>query len=345
MDKITITQPDDWHLHLRTGSILNTVVKHTARQFARAIVMPNLKQPVVSVAQALVYRQKILSCLPAESAFQPYMSLYLTANTPIDEVKKVAESDQVLAFKLYPAGATTNSDNGVADLETVYPVLAEMEKQGVPLQIHAEVTNAEIDIFDREKIFIDTKLSAISKQFPALRIVVEHLTTRESVEFVQAASENIAATITPQHLLFNRNSLLAGGIRPHFYCLPVLKREHHRQALIKAAISGNPKFFLGTDSAPHLTQLKENSCGCAGCFSAPAAMEFYTEVFEKNAALDRLEGFSSFFGADFYRLPRNTTKISLQKNTWTIPEQYGEPNELITPLLAGEQLRWQVVSA
>jgi len=342
MDRLTITQPDDWHLHVRTGDILKTVIAHTARQFGRAIIMPNLKPPVTTVAQALSYREEILGALPPEATFQPLMTLYLTANTSADEIKKVADAQHVHAFKLYPAGATTNSDAGVADVEAAYPLFEAMQKYGVPLLIHGEVTDAEHDIFDREKIFIDTKLSRITKQFPDLRVVVEHLTTQEAVQFVESASGNIAATITPQHLLFNRNAILAGGIRPHFYCLPILKREHHRQALLQAAVSGNPKFFLGTDSAPHPTALKENSCGCAGCYSAHAALELYAQAFEQACALDKLEGFASFYGADFYGLPRNTATVSLRKESWVVPDGYGDNDASITPLLAGEQLSWRL---
>ncbi|MGR8931859.1 MAG: dihydroorotase [Gammaproteobacteria bacterium] len=343
-EQLTIIRPDDWHLHVRTGSILQTVIAHTARQFARAIIMPNLKPPVTRTEQAMDYRSEILAALPAESTFNPMMTLYLTGNTGTDEVKKVAESEHIYAFKLYPAGATTNSDAGVADIEAVYPVFDAMQKHDVPLLIHGEVTAPEYDIFDREKAFIDTKLTQIARQFPELRIVAEHLTTIEAVQFVESASDKVAATITPQHLLYNRNAILAGGIRPHFYCLPILKREHHRQALVKAATSGNPKFFLGTDSAPHLTSLKENACGCAGCYSAHAAIELYTEAFEQANALDKLEGFASFYGADFYRLPRNTDTIALKKQSWLAPERYGDENCSITPLRAGEAIAWQMVS-
>jgi len=345
MDKLTIRQPDDWHLHVRTGSILKTVIGHTAKQFGRAIIMPNLKPPVTTVAQALLYRQEILAALPPDSTFQPLMTLYLTASTSVEEIKKVADAEHVYAFKLYPAGATTNSDAGVADIEAAYPLFAAMEQYGVPLLIHGEVTDAEYDIFDREKLFIDNKLSKLTRQFPALRIVVEHLTTQEAAQFVEAASENIAATITPQHLLYNRNAILAGGIRPHYYCLPILKREHHRQALIKAATSGNPKFFLGTDSAPHLTGLKENSCGCAGCYSAHAALELYAEAFEQVGALDKLEGFASFYGADFYGLPHNSASVTLEKQAWMVPEAYADTAGTITPLRAGESLSWRLVVA
>ncbi len=342
MDKLTICQPDDWHLHVRNGSILHTVIKHSARQFARAIIMPNLKPPVTTVAQALKYRQEILQALPRNSLFNPLMTLYLTDSTSTKEVMKVSECEHVYAFKLYPAGATTNSDAGVSKLEAVFPVVAEMEKNNIPLLIHAEVTDDHYDIFDREKIFLEQKLSRIIDRFPELRIVVEHTTTHEAVQFVEEASEKIAATITPQHLMFNRNALLAGGIRPHHYCLPVLKREHHRQALVKAAIGGNPKFFLGTDSAPHLTSLKENGCGCAGCYSAFTALEFYTEIFEKENALDKLEAFASFHGADFYQLPRNKGKITLKKENWVIPAHFIQQDINLTPLNAGEPLRWKL---
>jgi len=342
--RLTITRPDDWHLHVRTGSILKTVIAHSARQFARAIIMPNLKPPVTTVEQANAYRSEILAALPAGSTLNPLMTLYLTGNTSVEEVRKAAESEYVYAFKLYPAGATTNSDSGVANIEAAYPIFEAMEKHDVPLLIHGEVTAPEYDIFDREKIFLDTQLTQIAQCFPQLRIVVEHLTTQDAVQFVESSSDKVAATITPQHLLYNRNAILAGGIKPHFYCLPILKREHHRQALLEAATSGSPKFFLGTDSAPHLTSLKENACGCAGCYSAHAAMELYAEAFELADALDKLEGFASFYGADFYRLPRNNDTITLEKQPWTVPTQYGGHDGLITPLKAGEQMTWKVVA-
>lgn len=342
MKILTITRPDDWHLHLRNGAVLKTVLPHTARQFTRAIIMPNLKPPVTSVAQALAYREEILQAVPAGLKFTPLMTLYLTALTTANEIKKAAESDSIHAFKLYPAGATTNSDSGVADIKAVYPLLAAMEKQDIPLLIHGEVTDERCDIFDRERVFVDTSLTDIVDSFPSLRIVVEHVTTTEAVQFVQAAGKNIAATITPHHLLFNRNAILAGGIHPHYYCLPVLKREQHRLALISAATSGNPKFFLGTDSAPHLTSLKETACGCAGCYSAHAALELYADAFERAGSLDKLEGFASFYGADFYRLPRNTGTVTLEKTSWTVPAAYGKDNLLITPLKANEELSWKV---
>ena len=342
MKTLTITRPDDWHLHVRNGAVLKTVLTHTARQFARAIIMPNLKPPVSTVTQALTYREEILQAVPAGVDFTPLMTLYLTGSTTVTEIKKAAESDHVYAFKLYPAGATTNSDSGVTDIKAVYPLLAAMEKHGIPLLIHGEVTDECCDIFDRERVFVDTHLTGIANSFPGLRIVVEHVTTTEAVQFVQAASDNIAATITPQHLLFNRNAILAGGIRPHYYCLPIIKREQHRLALVAAATSGNPKFFLGTDSAPHLTSLKETACGCAGCYSAHAALELYAEAFERAGSLDKLEGFASFYGADFYRLPRNSGTVTLEKTSWTVPATYGEDNLTITPLKANEELCWKM---
>jgi dihydroorotase len=339
MKTLTITRPDDWHTHVRNGAILQTVLPHTAAQFARAIIMPNLKPPVTSVAQALAYREEILQAVPTGANFTPLMTLYLTAATTVEAINAAAECAHVYAFKLYPVGATTNSDAGVADVSTIYPLLAAMEKQDLPLLLHGEVTDETCDIFDRERVFIDRHLTAITRDFPNLRVVLEHVTTSEAVQFVEAAGANVAATITPQHLLFNRNAMLAGGIRPHYYCLPILKRETHRQALVKAATSGSAKFFLGTDSAPHITHTKENACGCAGCYSAFGALELYAEAFEQADALDKLEGFASFYGADFYRLPRNTDTVTLEKSTWTIPNAYGE----ITPLKAGEQLSWKLM--
>ncbi|MBS3965194.1 MAG: dihydroorotase [Methylomonas sp.] len=345
MDTLTITQPDDWHLHVRTGSMLRAVIGHTARQFARAIIMPNLKPPVVSVAQALAYRDEILAALPPGSDFQPLMTLYLTGNTSADEIRRVADSDHVHAIKLYPAGATTNSDAGVGDIRAVYPVFEAMARHDVPLLVHGEAPEPGHDIFDREKAFIDAHLSDIHRQFPELRIVFEHVTTQDAVAFVESAGDNVAATITPQHLLYNRNALLAGGVRPHFYCLPILKREHHRQALLKAATSGNRKFFLGTDSAPHSTLLKESACGCAGCFSAHAALELYAEAFEQMQALDKLEAFASFNGPDFYRLPRNIGRVTLVKQPWQVPASYPVKDSVtLTPLRAGETMAWQLLS-
>ncbi|MDD5460799.1 MAG: dihydroorotase [Methylococcales bacterium] len=342
MKTLTITRPDDWHAHVRNGAVLKTVLPHTVRQFARAIIMPNLKPPVTAVAQALAYRDEILQAIPEGGDFTPLMTLYLTDSTTPDEIKKAADSDAVHAFKLYPAGATTHSDSGVADIKAVYALFAAMEKHDIPLLIHGEVTDQDCDIFDREKLFIDKHLADIADNFPGLRIVAEHVTTTEAVQFVQAAGVNIAATITPQHLLFNRNAILAGGIRPHYYCLPIIKRESHRLALVEAATSGNPKFFLGTDSAPHLTSLKENACGCAGCYSAHAALELYAEAFERAGSLDKLEGFASFFGADFYRLPRNSGSVTLDKITWTVPAVYGVNEHSIMPLKANEALSWKL---
>ena len=338
MNSLTLIQPDDWHVHVRTGAVLNTVIAHTARQFARAIIMPNLKPPVTTVAAALDYRKEILKAVPDNLDFQPLMTLYLTHQTTLEEVRKAADSAYVYAFKLYPAGATTNSDAGVSDLTALYPVLDALQKYDIPLLIHGEVTDPDCDIFDRERIFIERTLTVLVTNFPELRIVLEHVTTEDAVQFVASAPDNVAATITPQHLLYNRNAILAGGIRPHYYCLPILKREKHRLALVKAATSGNPKFFLGTDSAPHLTNTKENACGCAGCYSAYAAIELYAEAFEQAKALDKLEGFASFYGADFYKLPRNTQTITLEKCEWTVPGNYGD----ITPLKANEVLHWKM---
>jgi dihydroorotase len=342
MKTLTITRPDDWHLHVRNGAVLKTVLPHTARQFARAIIMPNLKPPVTTVAQALVYREEILHAVPAGVSFTPLMTLYLTGSTTVDEIKKAAASEYIHAFKLYPAGATTNSDAGVADIKAIYPLFAAMERQDIPLLVHGEVSDDSCDIFDRERVFVDRYLADITRNFPGLRIVLEHVTTIEAVQFVQNASVTVAATITPQHLLFNRNAVLAGGIRPHYYCLPIIKRESHRLALVRAATSGNPKFFLGTDSAPHLTPLKETSCGCAGCYSAHAALELYADIFERAGALDKLEGFASFYGADFYRLPRNSGTATLERLAWTVPEVYGENGLSITPLKANEELGWKL---
>lgn len=342
MKTLTITLPDDMHLHVRDGAMLKTVLPYTARQFARAIIMPNLRPPITAVAQALSYRDEILAAVPDGLSFQPLMTLYLTASTPADEIKKAAECENIYAFKLYPAGATTHSDAGVADIKAAYPLFAAMEKHGIPLLIHGEVTDTDCDIFDRERVFIERYSLDIIKNFPALRIVLEHVTTSEAVQFVESTSLNVAATITPQHLLFNRNALLVGGIRPHNYCLPVLKREQHRLALLKAATSGNPKFFLGTDSAPHLTELKENACGCAGCFSAPVALELYAEVFDSANALEKLEGFASFFGADFYGLPRNTGTMTLTKTEWQIPASCGSRDNNLTPLKANELIGWKL---
>lgn len=341
MQELTITRPDDWHLHLRDGDVLPATVSHTAKQFKRAIVMPNLAPPVTTTAQAQQYQQRILQATPAALDFQPLMTLYLTDSTQVSNIIDACESDTVFAAKLYPAGATTNSNNGVTDITKLAPVLDAMQKHQLPLLVHAEVTDTDIDIFDREHVFIDRHLNSIREQFPALKIVLEHATTQQAIEFV-LASDNTAATLTPQHLLLNRNDLLVGGVRPHNYCLPVLKRERHRVALLNAATSGNPKFFLGTDSAPHAVGAKESSCGCAGCFSAHAAIELYAEAFDNAQALDKLEGFSSFYGADFYGLPRNKDTITLTRNSWLAPKSYPFADEKIIPFRQDTPLQWQI---
>ena len=339
---ISLTRPDDWHVHLRDGLQLHTSVPHTAAQFGRAIVMPNLKPPVTTVAQALAYRQRIEQAIPAGASFEPLMTLYLTDNTPADEVARAREAG-IAAFKLYPAGATTNSDAGVTDLRHCHAALEAMQRHGIPLLVHGEVTDAQIDIFDREAVFIERVLQPLRQAMPELKIVMEHITTREAAQYVAEAGAGTAATITPQHLLFNRNALLAGGVRPHYYCLPVLKREVHRQALVAAATSGKPCYFLGTDSAPHAAQLKENACGCAGCYSAPTALELYAEAFAAAQALDKLEGFASHFGPDFYGLPRNTQRITLARQEWTLPEHYAwGDGAQVKPLRAGETLAWKL---
>lgn len=341
MQSLSMIQPDDWHLHLRDGDVLRNVVQDSARQFGRAIVMPNLKPPVTSVADALAYRQRILAALPEDSRFEPLMTLYLTNTTPADEVRRVAESSVVHGFKLYPAGATTNSDAGVAQLEALYPLFEVMEQQDVPLLVHGEVTDNHIDIFDREKVFIDRHLAPLVHQFPGLRVVLEHITTREGAHFVRDSRPGVGATITAHHLLYNRNAMLAGGIRPHFYCLPILKREPHRQALLEAATSGNTQFFLGTDSAPHSRHAKETACGCAGCYTAHTALELYAMAFESVNALDKLEAFASFHGADFYRLPRNASLITLEKTTWVVPEQLSLGDDALIPFMAAETIGWR----
>lgn len=340
---LTITRPDDWHLHLRDDAALTRTVIDTARQFARAIIMPNLRPPVTTTQMATDYRQRILAVLPDNTDFQPLMTLYLTDNTPADEIKTAVNSGIVKAVKLYPAGATTNSDAGVTDLKNCYSTLETMQKLGIPLLVHGEVTDHDIDIFDREKRFIDDKLIPLLNDFPELKVVFEHITTADAANFVSEAGANLAATITPHHLLYNRNDLLVGGIRPHYFCLPVLKRNTHQQALLTAATSGNPKFFLGTDSAPHARHTKENSCGCAGIYSAHAAIELYAEAFEAMDALDKLEGFASFYGADFYGLPRNQTQITLHKQSWQVPETLPFADSELVPLRAGEPVNWQIV--
>ena len=342
--QITITHPDDWHLHLRDGQALSSLLPYSARQFARAIVMPNLRPPVTDVAAAAEYRERILAALPAGMSFEPLMTLYLTDRTPADEIRRAVDSGFVKAVKLYPAGATTNSDAGVTDLAKCDAALAEMEKLGLPLLMHGEVTDPAVDIFDRENVFIETVLQPLLARRPGLRVVFEHITTRDAADFVSAAGENVGATITAHHLLYNRNALFSGGLRPHYYCLPVLKREAHRAALVRAATSGSRKFFLGTDSASHARGAKETACGCAGCFTAYAALELYAEAFDAAGALDKLEAFASFNGPDFYRLPRNTGKVTLEQQSWTVPEAFDYAGgDTLVPLRAGESLRWKLV--
>ena len=339
---LTLRRPDDWHLHLRDGPALAAVVGATARVFGRAIVMPNLRPPVTTLAAAADYRARILAAMPEKASFSPLMTLYLTDNTPPGEIARAKASGLVHAVKYYPAGATTNSDSGVTALDRVYPVLAAMEKCGMVLSLHGEVTGAEVDMFDRERVFVDTLLARIVRDFPGLKVVLEHITTREAAAFVREAATTIAATVTPQHLLWSRNALFVGGIRPHYYCLPILKRETHRQALVAAATSGNPRFFLGTDSAPHARRTKENACGCAGCYSAPVALELYAEAFEDANALDRLEGFASRFGAQFYGLPLNEGTVTLERTPCEVPAALPYGDDEIVPLRAGERLRWRV---
>lgn len=345
MISITITRPDDWHLHVRDGEQLRAVLPHTAKQFARAIIMPNLKLPVITTDMALAYRARILAALPTalRTGFEPLMTLYLTDNTPPSEIVRAKESGVIQGVKLYPAGATTNSDAGVTDIAKCYVTLAAMEQNDLPLLVHGEVTDSDVDVFDREKVFIDRILAPLTRRFPNLRIVFEHVTTRDAVMFVKESSRRIAATITAHHLLLNRNAIFQGGIRPHHYCLPVLKREIHRQALLEAAASGSAKFFLGTDSAPHSQTSKENACGCAGIFTAHAAIELYATAFEQAKALDKLEAFASFSGADFYQLPRNQSNITLKKENWIVPEQFELAGEKLVPLYAGGNLAWKVV--
>jgi len=343
MQRLTLTRPDDWHLHLRDGSALASVVGHSARQYARAVIMPNLKPPVTTVEDALAYRRRILDALPTGTAFEPLMTLYLTEATPLSEVEKASRDSRILGFKLYPAGATTNSDQGVGRLERIYPLLEAMEKHAVPLLVHGEVTDPDIDIFDREKVFIDRELEPIVLRFKSLRIVLEHATTRDALQFVRGNGPCVAASITVHHLLYNRNVLLSGGIRPHFYCLPVLKREIHRQALVAAATGGEARFFLGTDSAPHTKSQKESSCGCAGCYTAHASLELYTEVFDASGKLENLEKFASFNGPDFYGLPRNTETVTLEKTAWEVPASFPFGDGSLVPLKALETIRWKMV--
>jgi dihydroorotase len=342
MDTLILTRPDDWHLHLRDGDAMRTVLAHTARVFARAIVMPNLKPPVTNVPGAHAYRDRILAALPEGSRFEPLMTLYLTDRTSAADVAAAKASGYVHAVKYYPAGATTNSESGVTALEHAFPALEAMAEYDLPLLLHGEVTDPHVDVFDREKAFLDTVLVRIRERFPALRIVLEHITTEEAADFIAAAPAHVAATITAHHLLYNRSAIFQGGIRPHYYCLPVLKRERHRQALLRAATSGSPKFFLGTDSAPHARHTKEAACGCAGCYTAHAALELYAEVFEAAGALDRLEAFASFHGADFYRLPRNTEMLRLERSEWQVPDAYAFGGDRLVPLRAGERVRWRV---
>ena len=339
---LTLIRPDDWHVHLRDGAALATVVPDTARQFARAIVMPNLKPPVTTAAQALAYAARIRAAVPAGVDFEPLMTLYLTDRLPPDEIVRARDAG-VVAVKLYPAGATTNSDAGVTDLRHTRPTLEAMQRLGLPLLVHGEVTDPAIDLFDREAVFIDTQLIPLRRDFPELKIVFEHITTREAAQYVAEAGAHTAATITAHHLLYNRNALFTGGVRPHYYCLPVLKRETHRLALVAAATSGSDRFFLGTDSAPHPAHLKEHASGCAGCYTALSAIELYAEAFEAAGALERLEGFASFHGPDFYGLPRNTDRITLRRESWTLPESLPFGEAQLKPLRGGETLAWRLV--
>ena len=344
LSSLTLARPDDWHVHLRDGPAMAAIVGATARVFGRAIVMPNLRPPVTTTAQALAYRDRILAALPAKARFEPLLTLYLTDRTSAAEIAAAKASGLVHAAKYYPAGATTNSDSGVTAIERAYPAFEAMQARGLVLSLHGEVTDADVDIFDRERVFVERHLARIVREFPALRIVLEHVTTREAAEFVAAAPANVAATITPQHLLWSRNALFAGGLRPHFYCMPILKRETHREALVVAATSGSPKFFLGTDSAPHARHVKESACCGAGCYSAPLALPLYAEAFENAGALDRLEGFASHFGADFYGLPRHVETVTLVRKPWSVPAEYPFGDDALIPLRAGEKMRWQVNS-
>jgi dihydroorotase len=339
--ELTITRPDDWHLHVRDGDALATVVPHTAAQFARAVIMPNLKPPVTAAAQAVAYRERIREAVPPGMSFQPLMTLYLTDNLPPDEIGR-AKLVGVVAVKLYPAGATTNSDAGVTDLRKTYRTLEAMQREGMPLLVHGEVTDPAVDVFDREAVFLDRQLIPLRRDFPELKIVVEHITTRDAAQYVRDTDRLVGATITAHHLLYNRNAIFAGGIRPHYYCLPVLKRETHRLALVEAATSGNPKFFLGTDSAPHAAHLKEHAAGCAGCYTAHAALELYAAAFDSANALGRLEAFASLHGADFYGLPRNRETISLRRETWVPPESFPFGEARLKPLGGGEPLAWRL---
>ena len=340
--KLTIRRPDDWHLHVRDGESMQSVVSHTARQFGRAIIMPNLNPPVTQTDEARAYRERIRTATPADSGFEPLMTLYLTDNTDAAEIQRAHASGFIHAVKLYPAGATTHSDAGVTDITNTFAALEAMQEIGMPLLVHGEVTVPDIDVFDREAVFIDRILAPLTQRFPTLRMVLEHVTSQQGIAFVVDSADNIAATLTAHHLLLNRNAMFAGGIRPHHYCLPVLKREQHRQALLEAATSGNPKFFLGTDSAPHAQAAKETSCGCAGLYTAHAAIELYAEAFEQAGALDQLEGFSSFHGADFYGLPRNKDTVTLSKTSWKVPDSYPLGAATVIPMRAGEIIGWKL---
>ena len=343
VNSLTIIRPDDWHLHLRDGAALKAVLPDSARQFARAIVMPNLRPPVTTTELALAYRKRILEAVPSGMQFEPLMTLYLTDNTSAEEIAKAKSSGLIHGVKLYPAGATTNSDSGVTNIDKCASALVAMQKFGVPLLAHAEVTDSDVDVFDRERVFIERHMVPLLKKYPALKIVFEHITTKDAADFVLNAPSIVAATITAHHLLMNRNDMFKGGIQPHHYCLPILKREEHRLALVQAATSGNPKFFLGTDSAPHARHTKESACGCAGMYTAHTAMELYAEVFESANALDKLEGFASFYGADFYGLPRNTEKITLVKKLWEVPASLPFDGDVLVPLRAGQKMAWKII--
>lgn len=339
---LTLLRPDDWHLHVRDGAHLQSVVPFTARQFARAVIMPNLKPPVTTVTLAAAYRERIIAALPAGSRFQPLMTIYLTNATSPQDIKAARDSGFIVGAKLYPAGATTHSDAGVTSIERIFPALAAMEEYGLVFQVHGEVTDPDVDVFDRESVFIDRVLARVAERFPKLKIVFEHVTTREAVQFVTSSRAGVGATITPQHLLLNRNAIFQGGIRPHLYCLPILKRERDRRALIEAATGDDPRFFLGTDSAPHARHTKEHACGCAGIFSAHAAIELYAEAFELAGRLDRLQAFAAERGADFYGLPRNTDRIRLDRTPWTPPAAYRFDQDELVPFRAGEQIAWRL---
>jgi dihydroorotase len=345
VESVTLARPDDWHLHVRDGAVLAAVLPHTARQFGRAIIMPNLRPPVTTTEMAAAYRERILAALPNDgpgARFEPLMTLYLTDNTPPDEIRRARESGFVHGVKLYPAGATTNSDAGVTSIAKCAKTLEAMQKHDLPLLVHGEVTDPAIDLFDREKVFIDRVMTPLRRDFPALKVVFEHITTKDAADYVRDADGPIGATLTAHHLLYNRNALFVGGIRPHYYCLPVLKRETHRVALVAAATSGNPRFFLGTDSAPHAKGLKEHACGCAGCYTALHALELYTQAFDQAGALDRLEGFASFHGADFYGLPRATERVTLRREPWTLPAEFMAGDDEIVPLGGGESIGWRM---